>query len=207
LGVLSQNIQRQIDELNASPLFTEYQSILASRQAQRQARQAALSAITKSSLTELKSLARPTSGVESIGCLVTFIALRKKTKLCTWDEVRKALSIELMHSLASVEDEYLSLPKVQKHIREYLADPNNSLAKLRTMSNAAAVLFTLVETMLYQHADYERAHLQIQRDLRVYSRIEHLQTNPLPPSPAPRAQGKPPGKAKTSSATKPSNKK
>jgi hypothetical protein len=159
-------------------------------------------------MVELRSFARPPSGVDSICSLATFIVLRKKTKLCTWEEFKKAASGEFLSKLASVEDEYLCTPSVKKIIGEYFANASNSLASLRMMSSAAAGLFTLIETMNhYQHADYERAHSTVQKSLRVYGRIEHLQTNPLPPRPAPKAQEKIPGKAKTSSATKPLKKK
>jgi hypothetical protein len=207
-AVLSQSLQRQVDELNASPLFTEYQSILSFRQAQQQARQAALAAISPISLREMMAFAKPPSGVDSICCLAAFIVLRKKAKLCTWEEFKKAFPNDFLQKLGSVEDEYLCIPSVKKVIGEYFADPNNSLARLRMMSSGAAGLFTVIETMNhYQHADYERAHSKIQTNLRVYCRIESLQTNPLPPRSAAKAQGKVPGKAKVSSAKQPLKKK
>jgi hypothetical protein len=128
---------------------------------------------------------------------------RKKKQLCTSDDCVKAMSKPgYLERLASVEDEYLSLPSVSQIIGDYFADSSNSLDKLdeKDMMHAAD-LFVAVKHMNYDRLKYEDTLHDLKGTAGIYRRIECLQTNPLPPKPASKVQGK--AKAKAGLAKKP----
>lgn len=180
--VLCQNMQREIEELNASPLYAEYLDKVSLR---LELARDGVKKCSRAFSQEMKSLGKPGKVVGLVCRLAAFIVLRETTKLCTWQKFKKVISTKFLSSLVSVDEEYLCIPSVQDIIGEYFDDPNNSLANVMARSTTVSFVYRLISTMRYQHAGYARAQCTIHKVCRVYSRIAHLKTNPPPPRPAP----------------------
>jgi hypothetical protein len=198
--VLSQSMPSEVDQLNASPLYAEFQDTLAARQAHREAWLGVLSGMITLRIREVRPMQR-SQGPEMIEVirLCAFIALRRKIKPVSWEESQQVLSEDdCLQRIGAVDDEYLCIPSVKKVLSAYFDSPDNALANIT--HPIAATLHKALESMTHFHkVEYEEARAAIQRRHDIYARIEHLQTQPLPPRP----KGKTPAKGKASSSKKP----